>query len=89
MALRSLPAGEGGGAKRRRVGAALMETPCIQTCVIDPVTGFCIGCGRTGAEVGGWIAMTPAERRAVMAALPERLRTMTSREARPRRSVRA
>jgi uncharacterized protein len=59
-----------------------METPCIQTCVIDPVTGFCIGCGRTANEVGGWIGMTTGQRRDVMAGLPERLRTMTSRESR-------
>jgi predicted Fe-S protein YdhL (DUF1289 family) len=62
-----------------------METPCIQTCVVDPVTGLCIGCGRSPAEIGVWTAMTSAERRRVMAALPERLKTMTSRAARPRR----
>jgi uncharacterized protein len=59
-----------------------METPCIQTCVIDPVSGFCIGCGRTANEVGGWIGMSTGQRRDVMAGLPERLRMMTSREAR-------
>jgi len=62
--------------------APLMETPCIKTCVIDPVTGFCIGCGRTGAEIGGWIDMGPGERHMVIAGLPERLKTMTSRAAR-------
>lgn len=62
-----------------------METPCIKTCVIDPLTGFCIGCGRTGAEIGDWIAMTPDRRRAVMAGLPERLRTMTTRAVRGER----
>jgi hypothetical protein len=66
-----------------------METPCIKTCVIDPVTGLCIGCGRTAAEIGGWIGMSPAERAAVMAGLPERLRAMTSREVRPRRRISA
>ena len=66
-----------------------MESPCIKTCVIDPLTGLCIGCGRTAAEVGGWIAMSPAERSAVMAALPERLKAMTSRAMRQRRRVSA
>jgi uncharacterized protein len=56
-----------------------METPCVQVCVIDPVSGFCVGCGRTGAEVGGWMGLTSGERREVMAGLPERMRQMTSR----------
>jgi len=63
-------------------------SPCIKLCVIDPVTGFCIGCGRTGAEIGGWLAMSLAERAALNAALPARLAGMTSRETRcqtPRR----
>lgn len=59
-----------------------IETPCIQTCVLDPVTGLCIGCGRTGAEIGGWIGMTPEARRAVMDVLPQRLAEMTSRRTR-------
>jgi uncharacterized protein len=63
-----------------------IETPCIKTCVIDPATGFCIGCGRTGHEIGSWVAMTPATRRAVMAELPQRLARMTTREVRPRRN---
>jgi predicted Fe-S protein YdhL (DUF1289 family) len=62
-----------------------METPCIKTCVVDPVTGFCIGCGRTAAEIGSWLGMRPDQRRAIMDTLPERLGTMTSRAARQRR----
>ncbi len=65
-----------------------IETPCIKTCVIDPATGFCIGCGRTGNEIGAWMGMHPGQRREIMAMLPERLRTMTSRATRcvtPRR----
>jgi predicted Fe-S protein YdhL (DUF1289 family) len=59
-----------------------IASPCVKVCVLDPVTGMCIGCGRTGAEIGGWIGMSPAERAAVMAALPERLRQMTARATR-------
>lgn len=65
-----------------------IETPCVKICVIDPVTGFCIGCGRTGHEIGGWLGLAPDQRRAIMATLPDRLKTMTSRNARcmvPRR----
>jgi uncharacterized protein len=59
-----------------------IETPCIKICVIEPETGFCIGCGRTRGEIAGWICMEPIERRHVMEALPERLATLTQRKTR-------
>jgi uncharacterized protein len=65
--------------------AAAIESPCILVCAIDPATGFCFGCGRTGAEIGAWLGFSPAERRAVMAELPARLATV---ERRPRRETR-
>lgn len=51
---------------------AEIESPCVKVCVIHPATGLCLGCHRTAAEIGGWSAMSPEERRAVMAALPAR-----------------
>lgn len=54
-----------------------IETPCIKVCVVDPETGFCIGCGRTRAEIGGWLGYSADERRTLMAELPERVATMT------------
>ena len=59
-----------------------IESPCINVCVLDPVTSYCIGCGRAGHEIGAWIGMTPTERAAVMTTLPERLKAMTSRSTR-------
>lgn len=59
-----------------------IETPCIKICVIDPVSGFCIGCGRTGGEIGSWLGMPSGQRRDIMASLPERMKTMTSRASR-------
>ncbi len=59
-----------------------IETPCIKICVVDPETGFCIGCGRTGDEIGGWLAMSAPERSSVMAGLPERVATLTTRKTR-------
>lgn len=50
-----------------------LETPCVNICLLDPATGTCLGCGRTLAEIASWAAMTDAERRAVMAALPARM----------------
>ena len=49
-----------------------IETPCNKVCVIDAACGLCIGCGRTLAEIGGWISMTAEERRRIMAELPAR-----------------
>jgi uncharacterized protein len=59
-----------------------IETPCIKICVIEPETGFCIGCGRTRGEVAGWIGMASEERLRIMGTLPERVSTLTRRKTR-------
>jgi predicted Fe-S protein YdhL (DUF1289 family) len=59
-----------------------IETPCIKVCVIDPDTGFCVGCGRTRGEIGSWLGLSSAERLQIMAALPERVSTLTLRKRR-------
>ncbi|OYU50072.1 MAG: DUF1289 domain-containing protein [Rhizobiales bacterium PAR1] len=51
-------------------------SPCTKVCVIDSVTGWCLGCGRTGSEIAGWIGMTTRERLALKAQLPTRLAAM-------------
>jgi predicted Fe-S protein YdhL (DUF1289 family) len=66
-----------------------IESPCVKICVIDPGTGFCQGCGRTGAEIGAWMSFSPAERRQIMAGLPERMKLIAARSGRcvaPRRA---
>ncbi len=50
-----------------------VSSPCIRLCVLDRTRGICEGCGRTLAEIGGWLGFSEAERHAIMAALPERL----------------
>ena len=60
----------------------MTPSPCNKVCVLDPVTGFCIGCGRTGEEIGAWIGMSEAERAALVAELPARLERITTRDAR-------
>jgi len=62
-----------------------IESPCILVCSINLKTGFCFGCGRTRDEIADWIAMSPDQRRAVMAELPARLAAV---ERRPRRETR-
>jgi len=59
-----------------------IETPCVKICVVDPETGFCIGCGRTRAEIGGWLGLSPEERRNVMKDLTERVAGLTRRKSR-------
>jgi uncharacterized protein len=49
-----------------------MESPCVDICEIDRVTGLCLGCRRTIEEIAAWSAMTSAERRRIMAELPSR-----------------
>ncbi|MEM1198889.1 MAG: DUF1289 domain-containing protein [Pseudomonadota bacterium] len=58
------------------------DSPCIKICVVDPETDLCIGCGRTTAEIAGWLRMGPDERRDVLGTLPDRLATMTRRKRR-------
>ncbi len=53
-----------------------VESPCIRLCRVHPQFGLCEGCGRTLAEIGGWLSLDAGERRAIMAALPGRLATM-------------
>lgn len=49
-----------------------VESPCIKVCVIHPAARLCTGCYRSIDEIGAWSRMTPEERRAVMAELPDR-----------------
>ncbi|MGH6865407.1 MAG: DUF1289 domain-containing protein [Methyloceanibacter sp.] len=50
-----------------------MDTPCVNICLLDSDTGHCVGCGRSIEEIARWASMTPAERRAIMATLPDRM----------------
>jgi len=50
-----------------------LETPCVNVCLLDAETGLCIGRGRTIDEIARWATMSGRERRAIMAALPERM----------------
>jgi len=50
-----------------------IETPCIKICTVDAASRLCTGCGRTLDEIACWSSLAPAERRAIMARLSERL----------------
>jgi uncharacterized protein len=53
-----------------------IETPCNKVCAVDPAFALCIGCGRTTAEIAGWIGFTAEQRQRIMADLPRRLDLM-------------
>jgi predicted Fe-S protein YdhL (DUF1289 family) len=49
------------------------ESPCVRTCVIDPQSKFCMGCGRTLHEISYWTRYTCDERRHILLQLSARL----------------
>ncbi len=49
-----------------------MESPCVQICVIHPEARICTGCLRSIDEITRWSKLSADERRAIMAALPDR-----------------
>ncbi|HEY7666362.1 MAG TPA: DUF1289 domain-containing protein [Xanthobacteraceae bacterium] len=48
-------------------------SPCNKSCAVDPVSGLCIGCGRSLAEIAGWTGLRIDERARIAAQLPGRL----------------
>jgi predicted Fe-S protein YdhL (DUF1289 family) len=50
-----------------------VESPCTKVCTLDPISGLCVGCGRTIDEIAGWRTLTTAERERIMRELPARL----------------
>lgn len=43
----------------------VVSSPCTGVCSLD-ADGLCYGCRRSGEEIAGWLAMTEAERLALM-----------------------
>jgi predicted Fe-S protein YdhL (DUF1289 family) len=60
---------------------AIIQTPCINICKIDPATRLCEGCGRTLDEIARWGSMSDAERAAIINELPTRLSSPASANA--------
>ena len=55
----------------------VIQSPCIKLCVLEPDSGYCMGCGRTGNEIASWISLSPQEREAVTLQLDHRLANLT------------
>ena len=58
---------------------ARVMSPCINVCVLDPATGWCLGCGRSGDEVEEWSAATDARRQAILDQLAARMEALRAR----------
>jgi uncharacterized protein len=53
-----------------------IKSPCNEVCQLERKSGFCLGCGRTGAEIAAWPRISDDERDAITALLAARLDAM-------------
>ena len=51
----------------------VVESPCIDICVMDGATSWCLGCGRTIDEIAKWSECGAEARATIMAELPARM----------------
>ncbi|MCB1475847.1 MAG: DUF1289 domain-containing protein [Rhodobiaceae bacterium] len=52
--------------------APTVKSPCCGVCFIDPATGWCAGCCRTGDEIAAWPSLNDEQRRTLIATLEAR-----------------
>jgi predicted Fe-S protein YdhL (DUF1289 family) len=60
-----------------------IKSPCVDVCVFDGATGWCVACGRSRQECAQWRKMTPFRAKAVLAELPRRLEKLERMERAP------
>ena len=66
----------------------VIPSPCVGVCRLDPASGQCEGCLRTGDEIGRWPFADDVERLAIVQRLRERRRARgitSAADRRPRR----
>ncbi|MBK0327182.1 DUF1289 domain-containing protein [Rhodobacteraceae bacterium F11138] len=56
-----------------------IDSPCVNICVVHPAERICTGCLRSIDEIARWSRMTPEERAAIMAELPDRAPRLAKR----------
>jgi hypothetical protein len=56
----------------------VIQSPCNRVCTLDPVSGTCLGCGRSLDEIARWTQMSDVERERLMADLDRRLQSRRS-----------
>ncbi|RCK48798.1 DUF1289 domain-containing protein [Thalassospira profundimaris] len=55
-----------------------VKSPCIGTCVLDPKSGFCLGCFRTGDEIGAWMGLSDGNKKRVISKAQSRQAQLTA-----------
>lgn len=50
-------------------------SPCRNICQLDPTAAFCIGCGRTRADIAQWMQLGRADKLEVKRQAAQRLAT--------------
>lgn len=53
-----------------------VESPCVGTCLMDAITGYCLGCGRTLEEITAWPGMSEDTRNDLVRRLNARIARM-------------
>ncbi len=51
-------------------------SPCVDVCMIDNITGLCMGCFRSAEEISLWDRFTRGQRARVMAKISKRRGTL-------------
>jgi predicted Fe-S protein YdhL (DUF1289 family) len=57
---------------------AVVLSPCVNVCTIEPASGLCVGCLRTLTEIAQWASLSEGDRARIMAELPARSLRSTS-----------
>ena len=58
------------------------SSPCTGTCRLDRRTRWCVGCGRTGSEIGRWPTSSNEEKNNIHRKLPVRLAMLNNKRVR-------
>lgn len=58
-------------------------SPCLSVCRLDASERWCVGCGRTLAEIARWPAASAEEKAAILRKLPSRLAAMARPQHQP------
>ena len=49
-----------------------VKSPCVDVCVMDEDSGYCLGCKRSLDEIAGWATASDPERTHILSLLPTR-----------------
>ena len=66
-----------------------LPSPCISVCQLDAVSGQCLGCYRTSAEIAAWRSMSAKAQGELVEALHQRRAEATGVKRTPTRRRRA